>query len=154
MLRSSNRVSGEHVTKLPLDSEGYIDRQCPVETCEGFFKVRSGTGIAGTGDPAVDECICPYCGHRGFHNTFYSKTQVEFGLASAKRHLENEFHQMMKDAVGSSNHMTLTTRQTTPTPRYAHKILPTALVCSKCTCEYKVSGDQGRCPDCGNLNIP
>ena len=47
---------------IPLDSDGFLRRQCP--TCEREFKWRPTTGEGGEeGEPARDDgCFCPYCG--------------------------------------------------------------------------------------------
>src|ERR1700693_3569533 len=66
---------------LPKDDSGYIGRECPVESCLGYFKVRPGTGLPGADIP----CYCPYCGHNGASNTFYTKEQVEFARSVALR---------------------------------------------------------------------
>jgi hypothetical protein len=47
---------------IPLDSDGFLRRQCP--TCEREFKWRPTTGEGGEeGEPARDGgYFCPYCG--------------------------------------------------------------------------------------------
>src|SRR5260370_31478043 len=42
------------------DDDGYLGRECPIDECLGYFKIRPGTGVKG---PAP--CDCPYCGHKG-----------------------------------------------------------------------------------------
>jgi len=42
---------------IPKDDEGYIGRECPQPECEGYFKIKPGTGLRGENLP----CFCP-CG--------------------------------------------------------------------------------------------
>jgi hypothetical protein len=61
--RLGNRIS----VPIGSDEEGYTGRECPEETCLGYFKITYGTGLRG---PAP--CHCPYCGHSGEHDTFFT----------------------------------------------------------------------------------
>jgi hypothetical protein len=58
---------------LEPDEDGYIGRECPDEKCLGYFKVTPGTGVK---DPTP--CHCPYCGHTGDNNTFFTREQIEY----------------------------------------------------------------------------
>lgn len=53
------------------DEDGYLGRECPVDTCKGYFKVTIGTGLSGTTD-----CHCPYCGHVADFNQFYTEDRM------------------------------------------------------------------------------
>lgn len=148
--RHLSRLGNSVSVTLPLDGEGYIDRQCPVASCEGFFKVKPGTGL-----PEPQGCICPYCGHRGPHEEFYSKSQIKYGQDMTFRKVTDAFSADLKDALRPSRggFVTMTVKETRQPPvYYRHKHLPTSLSCSACTCEYKIEGFTGRCPDCGASN--
>ena len=66
------RLGGRIRIPISTDEEGYMGRECPKEKCLGYFKVMPGTGIK---EPAP--CHCPYCGHIGEHDTFFTPDQVE-----------------------------------------------------------------------------
>ena len=40
---------------IPKDEEGYLGRECPQSDCEGYFKIKPGTGLSGENLP----CHCP-----------------------------------------------------------------------------------------------
>src|SRR4051812_47953037 len=63
---------------LHPDEAGYVGRECPVETCEGYFKITLGTGIKG-----LAPCHCPYCGHTGEPPTFATEQQIEYAKSIA-----------------------------------------------------------------------
>src|SRR5580704_1607129 len=62
-MRNLERLGNRISVPIQPDEEGYIGRECPVETCVGYFKITPGTGLKG---PAP--CHCPYCGHSGEQN--------------------------------------------------------------------------------------
>jgi uncharacterized protein (UPF0212 family) len=72
-----NRVS----VPIPRDEAGYLGRECPVEACLGYFKVKPGTGLTGPGL----SCHCPYCGHSGDPNSFWTKEQIEYAKSVVLR---------------------------------------------------------------------
>ena len=39
---------------IPTDENGYLGRECPEKSCEGYFKIKPGTGL-----PSATDCICP-----------------------------------------------------------------------------------------------
>jgi hypothetical protein len=59
---------------IPTDETGMVGRECPNAECEGYFKLQPGTGL--TGDDL--DCVCPYCGHRGKPDQFWTKEQIEY----------------------------------------------------------------------------
>ena len=65
---------------LHVDEDGYFGRECPVKECLGYFKVTLGTGIKG---PASYHC--PYCGHSGEHETFYTQEQIDYAITKGLR---------------------------------------------------------------------
>src|ERR1700721_2094648 len=72
-LRSlGNKVS----VPIQKDTDGYLGRECP--KCEEYFKITPGTGIKG---PAP--CHCPYCGHEGDPQTYWTKEQIEYAKSVA-----------------------------------------------------------------------
>src|ERR1039457_2140244 len=79
--------------KVPIrpDKDGYLGRECPNPECEEYFKITPGTGIT---TPAP--CHCPYCGHSGDPQTFWTKAQSEYAKSVAFREVAEAFHQELK----------------------------------------------------------
>jgi len=138
------------------DAEGYIGRECPQEDCLGYFKVRPGTGIL---EPAP--CHCPYCGHVGDGNTFYTREQIEYAKSVAFRRIADAFHQDLKGleferkpqgAFGIGFSLKVERSSPVPIRHYREKQLETKIICDGCTLDYTIYGVFGWCPDCGAHN--
>ncbi len=150
------RLGSQFRITIEPDEEGYIGRECPVESCLGYFKITPGTGLEG---PAP--CHCPYCGHSGDHNTFFTQAQIEYGQSVVIRQVTDAIHKDLKAlefehkpqgmfGVGIS----MKVRNSAPEPirYYQEKELETKVVCDKCTLRFAIYGVFGWCPDCGAHN--
>ena len=138
------------------DKDGYLGRECPAKECLGYFKITPGTGIKG---PAP--CHCPYCGHSGENNTFFTQEQLKYAESVAVRKLTDaifkdlkslEFENKPQGMFGIG--ISLKVKQSPPRPirHYREKKLETEVVCDKCTLRYAIYGVFGWCPDCGVHN--
>ena len=138
------------------DDDGYLGRECPVEDCLGYFKITPGTGVKG---PAP--CYCPYCGHKGESNTFFTQEQIEYAKSIVIRQVTAAIHKDLKSlefehkpqglfGIGLS----LKVQRSAPLPirYYREKELETAITCDSCTLRYAIYGVFGWCPDCGVHN--
>src|ERR1700689_348464 len=76
---------------IPPDEDGYVGRECPIKECLGYFKITPGTGIKG---PAP--CICPYCGHSGKNDTFWTQEQIQYAHSVALRKITDAVHADLK----------------------------------------------------------
>ncbi len=142
---------------IPRDDDGFVGRECPIEECLGHFKVKFGTGLTGPGL----ECHCPYCGHSGDPNTFFTTEQIEYAKSVAIRQITGavrqdlkqfEFNYPARGQFGIGISMKL---QEGPLPairHYREQQLETDVVCSNCTLHYSVFGLFAYCPDCGIHN--
>lgn len=139
------------------DEESFFGRECPKEECLGYFKVELGTGLQGENLP----CYCPYCGHVGPHDTFWTQDQLEYARSAAMREVQKYVGDMLKRTFPPSRprggdfiSITFQYKPGRPLPlyRYEEKQLETALVCSECGLRYAVYGVFGYCPDCGAHN--
>jgi len=79
--------------ELPLDSDGYLRRQCP--RCERVFKWHSDSDEEGSGEPGPSTVyFCPYCGEPSPSDQWFTDAQVDYiqALASveAMRMVERE----------------------------------------------------------------
>lgn len=149
-------LGNEFSVPIRPDEEGYIGRECPVEECLGYFKITPGTGVKGPGP-----CYCPYCGHKGESNTFFTKEQIEYAKSLALRKVTDAIHKDLKSlefehkprglfGIGLS----LKVQASAPPPirYYREKELETEIVCDVCTLRYAIYGVFGWCPDCGVHN--
>lgn len=156
-LRTTNLESLGTQFSVPIkpDKDGYLGRECPVKECLGYFKITPGTGIKG---PAP--CHCPYCGHEGAQNTFFTQEQIEYAKSIVLRKVTDALHQDLKSLefdhkpVGFGIGLSLKVKASAPLPirYYREKELETAVVCDHCTLRYAIYGVFGWCPDCGVHN--
>ena len=147
----------EKFISIPIksDEDGLFGRECPNKNCLGYFKIQFGTGLKGEGLP----CYCPYCGHKGDQNSFWTEDQQKHIQSHALRYIQGEFSKIFKTierrpkpmaAIGIS----ITYKEGRPHPihYYREKKLEQEVVCENCTLRYAIYGVFGYCPDCGNHN--
>lgn len=143
---------------LPLDEDGLLGRECPQPDCEGYFKIKFGTGIK---EPGYERCFCPYCGYTGKQGEFFTKAQVNYIKSIAMRHaqdmiekeIRNWDRQLRSSTRKSFIKLSVDYRKShLPLAHYAEKEVETKLVCENCTLEYAIYGKFAKCPDCGVAN--
>lgn len=79
---------------ITADGDGYLGRECPEQGCLGYFKITPGTGVKG---PAP--CYCPYCGHKGESNTFFTQEQIECAKSIVLRKVTDALHKDLKSSM-------------------------------------------------------
>jgi hypothetical protein len=155
---SSNlrRLGNEISVPIPRDEEGYIGRECPVETCLGYFKITLGTGVKG---PAP--CHCPYCGHVAEQSSFFTTEQIEYAKSVVIKQVTDAIHADLKalefdhkprGGFGIGFSMKVSRSNPPPIRHYREKQLETKVTCDNCTLKYAIYGVFGWCPDCGTHN--
>ena len=156
-MRNLRRLGNSISVSFPPDEHGFLGRECPVEECEGYFKISPGTGLTGENLP----CHCPYCGHTASPKEFFTKAQIEYAKSVAIRQITNavradlkkmEFNHKPKGAFGIGISMKLKPGRLPPIRYYREETLETEAVCSECTLRYAVYGVFGFCPDCRKHN--
>lgn len=154
--RNLERLGNRVDVAIKSDEDGYVGRECPVGSCLGYFKITFGTGLKG---PAP--CHCPYCGHTGDQNTFWTREQVEYAHSVAMRQVTDALHRDLKSlefdhkpqgGFGFGISLKVTAGQPHPIRYYREKKLETHIVCENCTLRYAIYGVFGWCPDCGVHN--
>jgi len=142
---------------IPKDSNGFMGRECPEVACEGYFKLKPGTGLTGENLP----CHCPYCGYTGPTDRFWTKEQIKYAQSVAFRKFSDaftrelkslEFEHKPKGGFGIGVSMKLKPGTPPPIRHYREKALETHVTCGQCTLEYAVYGVFAYCPDCGVHN--
>lgn len=150
------RLGNQFNVSLSVDEDGYLGRECPVEGCQGYFKITPGTGIKG---PAP--CHCPYCGHSGDSGTFNTKEQIEYAKSVVLRQVTDalfkdmkslEFDHRPRGSFGIGLSLKVTRNGPHPIRYYREQQLETHVVCDNCTLRYAIYGVFGWCPDCGTHN--
>jgi hypothetical protein len=154
--RNLDNLGTEFSIPITADQDGYVGRECPIQDCLGYFKITPGTGVKG---PAP--CYCPYCGHTGESNTFFTQEQIEYARSVVLRKVTDAIHKDLKSlefehkprglfGIGFS----LKVKESAPFPirYYREKELETEVVCDACTLRYAIYGVFGWCPDCGVHN--
>lgn len=151
--RLSNHVS----VPIPKDHDGFLGRECPQSECEGYFKIKPGTGLKGPDLP----CYCPYCGHCGSQNSFWTKDQIAYARSVVLRDVADALRKDLKQLevehkpqgpFGIGFSVKLQHGPPLPIRYYREKSLETEVTCDECALEYSVFGVFGYCPDCGIHN--
>jgi hypothetical protein len=141
---------------IRADKDGYLGRECPNPECEEYFKITPGTGIKG---PAP--YYCPYCGHSGDPQTFWTEAQIEYAKSVAFREVAEAFHQDLKalefdqpprGSFGIGISLKVTPGAPITLRWYREKCLETEIVCDQCSLRYAIYGVFAWCPDCGVHN--
>ena len=148
------RRLGNHVSiPIPKDEHGYLGRECPNQDCVGYFKIKPGTGLSGEDLP----CHCPYCGHKGGQNTFWTSEQIEYAKSVAMRKMADaifrdlkglEFNRPARGPFGIGLRLEIKQGRPVPIRHYRERLLETEVVCDGCTLHYAIYGLFGFCPDC------
>jgi len=142
---------------IPRDADGFLGRECPEKACEGYFKVKPGTGLTGRDL----SCHCPYCGHRDSSDKFFTQEQIEYAKSIVLGEVTNalradlktmEFDYKAKGPFGIGLSLKLQPRAPVPIRHYRERTLETRLACTSCSLEYAVYGVFAFCPDCGVHN--
>src|SRR5690348_14454262 len=87
---------------LPLDSGGYLRRECP--QCAREFKWHHGP-IAGVPDQTEQPEVyyCPYCGEPAALDQWYTKQQIETIRSAAIAAILPKVHRELEEAVSDLN---------------------------------------------------
>jgi hypothetical protein len=143
---------------IPKDEDGFLGRECPDEACEGYFKIKPGTGLVGENLPVH----CPYCGRTDTSSSFFTKEQIEFAKSVALRQVTKAFRADLKTlefeskprrgSFGIGISLKLQPGVPIPLRHYREQTLETHIVCEHCTLEYSIFGVFAFCPDCRSHN--
>lgn len=155
-LRHLRQLGTEFKVPIKPDAGGFTGRECPEKECLGNFKVQFGTGLKGENLP----CHCPYCGHTGRHDTFWTQEQLEYARSVVLHKVTEALHKDLKSLEfesrprGSFGIGISLKVQGRPVPirYYREKKLETEIVCDRCTLRYAIYGLFAFCPDCGAHN--
>ena len=143
----------EFSISIEPDEEGYTGRECPNLDCERYFKIKFGTGI-----PQDVPCHCPYCGHIGPQDEFWTQAQLEYAQSIALNKITGDLiRDLKKHEIKPKRNQMLSIGikvegKPTPIAYYTEEELEEKVTCENCTLEYTIYGTFGFCPDCGVHN--
>ena len=163
-IRALRSLEGTREIKIPsgvvADAEGYIDRQCPHESCEFIFKVMREDWES---DLVRDEEVfCPCCGHSAEAKQWYTYEQVEFQKQQALAVVAGKLNAALrKDTDGWNRRqnprsfisikMNLEDKwKQVEVPPSVSEPMRLQIGCSECGCRYAVIGAAYFCPGCGH----
>lgn len=139
--------------KIRLDEDGFLGRECP--ECKAYFKVKPGTGLS------IHYHICPYCGHQGQNDKFFTEDQIEYVKSVAIREVVgpvfDDLNRSLRDLEQSTSGGLIQIKVETSgdlfkIKHYQEKILETNVCCDSCGLNFSIYGVFSNCPDCGRLN--
>ncbi|SKA85677.1 hypothetical protein SAMN02745166_01182 [Prosthecobacter debontii] len=148
--------------KLPVDSEGFLDRQCASEECRGVFKVAEGSWK----DHVKDEVVfCPFCRHQDKAEEWNTEEQNRYVRRKAKELVEREVHGMLKEWAKDFNSTQrsggLISMSMSVKPQVNSWVFPARfaeamkqkIACEACGCVFASIGAAYFCPACGHNSV-
>lgn len=107
---------------VPLDSDGYLRRECP--TCEQQFKWRPSDDTDPDVEP-VDQYFCPLCGVPAGLGSWWTPEQLDHAQAAVMPEAMRAITETLDDAFKSSKHVKFKKSSDTgrdlPTPNVLHE---------------------------------
>jgi Zn finger protein HypA/HybF involved in hydrogenase expression len=159
-IKDLDRLSNFTVSvEIETDEKGYLDKQCPADTCEFVFKVRAEDWKNIVTDEAV---WCPMCGHEAKAEQWYTIAQIEHAKSETIQVFSGQLNQALRADVATFNQrqakrsfvsmsMSITggTRRTYTIPARAAEAMQLEIECDSCSCRFAVIGSAYFCPACG-----
>ena len=144
---------------LPLDEEGYLDRECPNGDCQFLFKVHLEDWKSICRD---EEVFCPLCRHAAPAKSWFTQDQVKKINGTIHSVFGNAINRAMRadanvwDRRQSSNSLIKITMSVSPNsppielPIAAVDPMRQRAACGQCNCRYSYIGSAFFCPSCGD----
>lgn len=143
--------------EIPLDDDGFLDRQCPSVNCRRYFKVLHTDWEAAQ----VSAVVCPFCGYDDDPGNFTTVEQQDYLQQTALAIAQEKLQEMLSGFAKSVNrrqsrNSLISINVTTKFSEIAVPVTPEALdslrlqiQCDQCSCTYAVVGAGFFCPLCG-----
>lgn len=138
---------------IPLDAEGYIDRQCPAEICQAEFKILADDLEAKV---KQESAYCPICKEEAAADDWNTEEQKEYIKQQALAHLHRRINQaLVTDARKQPQKAFIkwTVKPSAPPfviPIQAADEFRQKFICEECGCRYASIGAAFFCPACGH----
>lgn len=159
LLKELRRLEGlKTEVSLPLDEDGYLDRECPNEDCAFVFKIHVEDWKNICRD---EEVFCPLCRHAAPAKSWFTKEQAAkingtvrsvFGSAinEAMRADANDWNR--RQSSNAFIKITMSVNRSAPSivlPLSAANPMRLRATCAQCQCRYSYIGSAFFCPSCG-----
>jgi hypothetical protein len=159
LLRELKRLeSVKTEVSLPLDENGYLDRECPAPECQFQFKilVEDWKNIC-----RDEEVFCPMCRHAAPAKSWFTTEQVDKINNTARSVIGTAIGQAMKADADAWNRrqspnsfiqITMSVKANAPPlvlPISAADPMRQKATCTQCHCRYSYIGSAFFCPSCG-----
>ena len=143
---------------LEADAEGFLDKECPSETCLFQFKVAEEDWKNIVRD---EEVFCPSCGHTANAKSWFTKEQIEAAKEYALGQITNGINAAMRADAAASKRRTKRNsfisitleakggRDAVLLPVAAANPMRLGTTCEECECRYSYVGAAYFCPSCG-----
>lgn len=144
---------------IPLDDDGYLDRECPNDACVAPFKVLADDWSERVRD---EEVFCPVCGHTAESDHWLTQEQVKHCesrlMAEVMPMIDGEMRRMTRDfnrsmPRGGMISMSMSYKSSHPfaiVPLTAAELMQQRYTCESCSCHYAAIGAAFFCPSCGH----
>lgn len=148
----------EFQVQIPVDADGYFDRECPSSECQFQFKVHGDDWADKVRDEAV---FCPFCGKTADADQWWTDQQVKYAeeraFAQVQRRIDSALRQdaerwNRRQPRNSILRMTMTVDRRprrVRLPPAATEPMRLRITCPECACRYAVIGAAFFCPACG-----
>jgi hypothetical protein len=157
IIRGLERIPEQQLisVSVPVDDDGYYDRECPAEECGSAFKVL----FADWRDKVPDErAYCAICGEDRDPSDFNTDEQDRWIEEQAVAHLTGQLDEVFRQATPRKQkagfiEMSLTYRpgaRPIVVPAEALPTLQQRSQCEACGCQYASRGAAFFCPACGH----
>ncbi len=147
--------------RVPIepDARGYLDKECPVDTCRFQFKVQADDWR----DKFRDEQVfCPFCGHDAPANEWWTTEQIEHAEAQAVDQMSGMVGEALRQGARKFNRnqprsgfLTMTmevkgAREHVIVPAPSAEEFELQIKCDSCGSNFSVIGSAFFCPCCGD----
>lgn len=147
----------QYKMNVPVDEEGYIDKECPNKDCQFQFKIKQEDWKNLCRDEAI---YCPKCGRTATSDKWFTTEQVIQAKSNAKTHIQNRILNALNQDAKTFNStqrngfIQLTMRvsghnRQIELPLKCKEILVQKIQCEECGTRYSVIGSAFYCPCCG-----
>lgn len=146
---------------LPLDEEGYLDRQCPSAECETEFKVFFEDWREKVSDERV---FCPVCRCEAPATSWNTASQAEFirqsvinyaqeRIVTAMEEDARQFNRAQRPGFVSLSLSVKPGRKEIVLPVNVAETMRQSFACEICGCRYASVGLAYFCPACGHNSV-
>lgn len=164
MLREIKKLDGFKVSvPIETDDDGYMDKECPSDSCMFKFKVHEEDWANIFRDEAV---YCPLCRHEAPADSWWTTEQVEHAKRQALKYVKGRIGRAMDTDARTFNRkqprnsfikmsmkVSGVSRSTFILPAHATELMELKITCEKCDARYSVIGSAYFCPSCGHNSV-